>query len=179
MEDNLMKRLTIAAASLLLIAACTHSPTGFAESTSQPSGTLSLQVGPEAETILNAGSASQASALAAAAWEEQLSYDVPKEAEKAAEIVSRLIPEVVEITQSRLTPLTSAAGKAIPSTVSYPDFAPVLIEALAAKGFDYRIHESEITVDCTVPMAVDGQADIYMNLTVTEVIVTPSAKWLP
>jgi len=176
MEDNLMKRLTIAAAALLLLAACGHSPTESNEGyTGDPSGSLTMKVGPDVGAILEAGSSPEVPALVAAAWAEQQCCDLYKEAAEAAALIMAENPELVEITQSRLAPVISTAGKYIPTSIEYPEFAPLLQEVLAEKGLDFRLHESEIPLECYVPMATDGE-NIVMKLTVTEVILA-NATW--
>lgn len=171
-----MKRLTIAAASLLLLAACGHSPTGSDEGyTSDPSGSLILKIGPEVGAILEAGSAPEVPALVANAWAEQQSCDLYKEVTEAAALIMAENPALVEITQSRLAPVILTAGKSIPTSIEYPEFGPLLQEVLAKKGLVFRLHESEIPLECYVPMATDGD-NIDMRLTVTEVILS-HATW--
>lgn len=171
-----MKRLTIAAASLLLLAACGHSPTDSDKGyTGDPSGSITLNIGPDVGAILEAGSAPEVPALVATAWAEQQSCDLYKEAAEAAALIMAENPELVEITQSRLAPMIMTAGKPIPTSIEYPEFGPLLQEVLAENGLVFTLDESETPLVCYVPMATDGE-NIDMKLTVTKVILT-NATW--
>ena len=60
--------------------------------------------------------------------------------------------------------------------VEFPEFAPLLKEALSAAGEVYLLSNYEVTVCCTVPMAVAGQDNMEMELKVSEAILT-NVKW--
>jgi len=172
-----MKRLTIAVAALTLLAGCGNVLSGPDKDQNViPDGSLSLKIGPEADSILKADPATNLAEIVASAWSDQLNYDIGDEAEYAASIVTEQNPETIEITQTRLAPTSEA--KTIPGGVEYPDFAPILEELLQSMGYDYRIYESQVTVSTTVPMQVDGGNDVDMQFTVTETVLALSI-WVP
>jgi hypothetical protein len=174
-----MKRLTIAAASLLLLAACTHGPTNPGPPYSEPFGTVTLSVGPDASAILNAGNDAIVPALVAAALAEQQACDLEKMAEEAADLIVEENPEIIEVTQTRILPVTSTlAGRNIPSAGGCPDFALLLGEILQSKGKFFNVTQLQPKVDCIVPMAVEGSGDVEMRLTVTEALLA-RPTWIP
>ncbi len=172
-----MKRLTIAVAVLALLAGCGSTPSGPDQDENViPDGSLTLTVGPEVNAILKAGPTTDLAALVASAWSDQYGFDVRDEAEEAAIIVTQRNPETIEITQTRLVPVSEA--KPIPSGLEYPEFAPILEELLQSRGYDYRMFESTVTVSTIVPMTIDGGSNIDMRLTVTETLLS-IASWVP
>ena len=172
-----MKRLTIAIAALALLAGCGNTPSGPDQDPNViPEGSLTLTIGPDVDAILKADPATNLAAVVASAWSDQYGFSVRNEAENAAIIVTQRNPESIEITQTRLVPASEA--KSIPSSLEYPEFAPILEELLQSMGYDYRIYESRVTVSTTVPMTVDGDNEVDMKLTVTETFLA-IATWVP
>jgi len=172
-----MKRLTITVAVIALLAGCGNSPSGLDKSeTVVPEGSLTLTIGPEVDSILNAGSSANLAALVASAWSDQYGFDVRGEAADAADIVRERNPETIEITQTRLAPASEA--RVIPASLEYPEFAPILEEMLQSMGYEYKIYESSVTITTTVPMQLDGTTTVDMRLTVTETFIA-IAKWVP
>ena len=172
-----MKRLTIAVAALALLAGCGNAPSGPDQDQNViPDGSLTLKIGPEVDSILKASPTTNLAALVASAWSDQFDFDVSDETEAAADIVTQRNPETIEITQTRLVPASEA--KSIPSSLEYPEFAPLLEELLQSMDYDYRIYDSTVTVSTIVPMMIDGDNNVYMRLTVTETFLA-IFNWVP
>ena len=171
-----MKRLTIAVATLALLASCGHSPTAVDSDYIDEPGSLSFRIGPDAEAILGAGPAADVGGLVASAYTEQMNYNIGDEVDGAVALIKSQHPQTVQITQTRLQPVDWS--KRGPATVEYPDFAPLLKEALESAGELFLLSDYELVTCCTVPMTVAGQDDTEMELRVTEAILT-NVKWRP
>lgn len=171
-----MKRLTVAVASILLLAACTQSPTGPKPTFSEPYGTFTLNVGPNASAILNPVSGTDVPALVALYYNQQQAADYEQLAEESADFIVEDNPEYIEIIQTRILPVstTSFARKA-PSPAGCPEIAPMLREALEARGKFFTVGSPQTVENCFVMMAVDGSSDVEVQLLVTETRLTRPA----
>ena len=165
----MMRHLTLAAASILLLAACTHSPTGPTPTYSYPYGTLELNIGPKATTILNAPTGSDIPAIVAQFYCEQQAIDFEGLVDDTVNLVIERNPEIIEIAQTRILPAINVSlGRQAPSPVECPEFAPLLWEALQTGGRSFIVSEHMDTVNIPLTMSVEGSADVEVRLVVTE-----------
>jgi len=174
-----MKRLIIAAASLALIAGCVKSPTGSTPNYQEPFGEMSLNIGPDVSVIVNAPSGTDVSNHVKIAWDTQQTLDFEQLVAEARDEAVDMVPELIEVTQTRLMPLdTVFLGRNSPGMTGSPEFAPLLHEALAASGKFYNISISQPRVDRIVTMAADGGTLVQMRLTISDALLS-HPNWIP
>ena len=174
-----MKRLIIVAASMVLIAGCSNSPTGSTPVYSEPFGTMSLEIGPEVSPIVNAPSGTDVSSLVKIAWDAQQALDFEQLVGEALDKALEMNPELIEVTQTRLMLAdTVFLGRNSPGMTGSPEFAPLLHEALDTSGKFYNIAISQPRIDRIVTMTVDGGAEIQVRLTICDALLSHQ-NWIP
>jgi endonuclease/exonuclease/phosphatase family metal-dependent hydrolase len=170
-----MKRLATALLGLALVAACAdQGPTGPVPDLHRRGGggpdhdrsgvtvmTRNLYLGADVDPIIAATDPAQIPLLVSQAWATVQATDFAERAGALADEIARARPHLVGLQEVALfriqVPGDAALGGTTPATAVAIDFLAVLLEALAARGLDYRpvatVQDSDLEVPGIVSLA--------------------------
>jgi len=176
-EDDDMKHISMMAATLLLVSACSQTPiSGPSEESSDVEGTMCLSIGPSVGLILNPGSTNELPGLVTDAWREQETLDMPQLVRTATAQIKLHNPEYIEVTESWLSEI--GVGRIDPEELVDAEFVQLLQTELEAIGLKFRIMQTETPVDQTIPMLLQDGTTQDMRLTVQKTILVQD-MWIP
>jgi len=166
-----MKRILTAASVLLILAACSNSPTGIENPVADgPDKIISLSYGPDISDILAAGPGEEMVDEIAEAWRAQLTDDLYSSVEIDADRILAERPDLVEIRQTRLIPVvTDPKFLAFAETGACVEFGCVLQRTLELKGLVYEITEQVTLADQEVILDLDGIGVVPLRMLVCQV----------
>jgi len=172
-----MKHISMMAATLLLVSACSQTPiSGPSEESSDVEGTMCLSIGPSVGLILNPGSTNELPGLVTDAWREQETLDMPQLVRTATAQIKLHKPEYIEVTESWLSEI--GVGRIDPEELVDAEFVQLLQTELEAIGLKFRIMQTETPVDQTIPMLLQDGTTQDMRLTVQKTILVQD-MWIP
>ena len=157
-----MKATCLAALAILAVA-CTDHPVTTPMSATQVFGhgsgitvmSRNMYVGANVDIVIS-GDPQQIPLLVAQAFQELVSTNYPLRAELLADEIARTRPHVVGLQEVSLIriqdPGDFLAGNPAPATTVFLDFLPILLDALAARGLDYRVVSTVENTDVELPM---------------------------
>jgi len=172
-----MKRISMMAATLLLVSACSQTPvTGPSEDLSESGGTMCLAIGPSVGLILNPGSTSEVPALMNEAWKEQETLDMPQLVRTTTAQITLHNPEYIELTESWLSEVGYERGDA--EELIDEEFVDLLQEELEAAGLRFRVMQTDTQVDRIIPMLLRDGTTQDIRLTVQKTMLVQDT-WIP
>lgn len=154
---------TYFAALAMLAVACTDDPASPRMDAAQVYGhgsgitvlSRNMYVGANVDIVIG-GDPQQIPFLVAQAFQELGSTNYPLRAELLADEIARTRPHVVGLQEvsliRRQQPGDFLAGNPVPATAVVLDFLPILMEALEARGLDYRVVTTVENSDVELPM---------------------------
>jgi endonuclease/exonuclease/phosphatase family metal-dependent hydrolase len=161
-----MMRATLAALVLLAVA-CRGEPEAPAMDAAIVQGhgsgitvmTRNIYVGADVDIVIG-GDPSQIPLLVAQAFQEVLATNYPLRAELLADEIDRSRPHVIGLQEVSLIriqdPGDLVVGGTTPATETFLDFLPILLDALTARGLDYRVVASVENTDVELPMVTSA-----------------------
>jgi len=118
-----------------------------------------MYVGANVDVVIG-GDPSQIPFLVAQAFQELLSTNYPLRAELLADEIARTRPHVVGLQEVSLVRIQNPGdflvGNPVRATTVVIDFLPVLLDALEARGLDYRVARSVENTDVELPMVTSA-----------------------
>ena len=171
-------RTTCLAALAMLAVACSDNPAAPSMSANQVYGhgsgitvmSRNMYVGANVDVVIG-GDPSEIPLLVAQAFQELVSTNFPLRAELLADEIARTQPHIVGLQEVSLvrtqTPGDLVFGGTTPATETHTDFLAVLMEALEARGLDYRVVQTVQNTDVELPM-VTSPAPEFTDVRLTD-----------
>ena len=161
------RHILLGAAAALLLASCgLQSGNPVSHETADPvySGSLSVVVGPDVQTILSMpGTDPDLGEAINQALSSQSSQDLGLVVDETVQKILEQRPISVETQQTRIQRI-QAAGRMVPGEAVVGDFAGMLKQALEARGIRYIVGVNAESQDLLVPLGVDGGGLIPMRI---------------
>ena len=160
-------RSTCLAALAMLAVACADNPGSPGMDSAQMYGhgsgitvlSRNMYVGANVDIVIG-GDPSQIPFLVAQAFQELGSTNYPLRAELLADEIARTRPHVVGLQEVSLVriqdPGDFLVGNPVPATAVHLDFLPILMDALEARGLDYRVVTTVENTDVELPMVTSA-----------------------
>ena len=118
--------------------------------------TQNMYFGFDVGPLLSAGSPEEVPGLAAEAFQQLLATNFPERAAAMADRIALQKPHLIGLQEVALYRIQSPGDAVLGGTVAaedvYLDFLQVLLDALAARGLDYRVAGKVKNVDVELPM---------------------------
>ncbi len=188
-KARLAARTLFAAGSLgALVLGCEHSPLGpdgsaagggaaadvaFGRGRGAPTVmTWNIYVGADLDKVIAATDPSQIPILVAEAYQTLLATNFPERAEAIADQIARTRPHLIGLQEvsliRRQSPGDAVIGGTTPAQDVVFDYLQILVDALAARGLDYRVAGVVENFDVEVPMLVDPSVPSFDDVRLTD-----------
>ncbi len=168
-----MRRTLSLAFMILMVTACSETPTGSSLPYVAPDDVLALQVGPDVSEIVHATSGTDVSGLVTDAWSKQQSIDLVTELDEAISRILQDNPMEIRISQSWMMPVFT--GLTRNSAVSIPEnqiFAIELQSRLVTLDRLYTfIQDPDIVWSQTMPLLQPDGSTSTVELTLCDSVL--------
>jgi hypothetical protein len=134
--------------------------------------TQNVYVGFDAAPLLGTSDPQEIPVLAAQAFAQLQATNFPERAEAIADEIARRRPHLVGLQEVSLiriqSPGDAVAGGTVPAEAVYLDYLDVLLDALAARGLDYRVAGTVQNVDIELPMLTNPDPLAFDDVRLTD-----------
>lgn len=134
--------------------------------------TQNVYYGFDVDPLLGATDPNDIPVLAAQAFAQLNATNFPERAAAMADTIARKQPQLVALQEVALirlqSPGDSVVGGTVPADTVYLDYLQVLVDALAARGLDYRVAAKNQNVDVELPMLVGTSPLAFDDIRLTD-----------
>jgi endonuclease/exonuclease/phosphatase family metal-dependent hydrolase len=134
--------------------------------------TWNVYVGADLDKVIGAQDPAQIPFLVAEAFQTLLATNFPERAEAIADQIQRMRPHLIGLQEisliQRQSPGDAIVGGTTPAQDVVFDYLAILMDALAARGLDYRVAGVVENFDVEVPMIVDPSGPSFDDVRLTD-----------